>query len=115
MSLLSKGFGHGYSHKRGDTFELAGTIEVQEYGELVADMTGWTGTSQMRDSDGAVVADLIFEWLDPVARVAVLKADGSTKDWPLGHVEIDIEFTSPDGYVVSTNTIGITITRDVTR
>lgn len=101
-------------HKRGDTFDRSGQVDLSEGGTPVIDMTGWTGRSQIRTSGGQLIAELDFSWLDASQRkMRLRKADTGT--WPIGRAEIDIQFTSPAGDVVSTRTATIEIVKDVTR
>ena len=101
-------------HKRGDTFDVSGQIDVTLQGSPVLDLTGWTGASQIRTTSGALIADLTFSWLNPAQRLMRLRATNSS-GWMLGTHEIDVQLTSPAGDVVSTSTATIEIVRDVTR
>lgn len=101
-------------HKRGDTFDRSGVISVSENGAPVADLTGWTGASQMRNARGLLLAQLTFTWLDASLRLARLTAPDGTSAWPVGELKMDIELTSPSGFVVSTETATIEIVPDVT-
>lgn len=102
-------------HKRGDTFDLSGAIDVTLDGQSVTDLTGWTGRSQLRTPVGKLVAELEFVWLDATKRLVRLrKAAADTLTWELGEVHIDIELTGPAGDVVSTPTASLIVTRDNT-
>jgi hypothetical protein len=103
-------------HKRGDTFDLSGAIDVTLDGQAVQDLTGWTGRSQLRTTAGKLVAELDFVWLDATKRLVRLRKSASaTLTWELGEVLIDIELTSPAGDVVSTPTATLLVTKDNTR
>ena len=106
---------YAYQHKRGDTFEFSGVIDVKHQGQIVPDLTGWTGKSQLRKQSGELIADLVFAWIDAAQRICNLKHNGSTADWPICVAQMDIEMTSPDGHIVSTQTTEINIAKDVTR
>ena len=112
--MLMRNNGVLYQHKRGDTFELSGVIDVKHQGQIVPDLTGWVGKSQLRKQSGELIADLVFSWIDATQRVCNIKHSGSTADWPICAAQMDIEMTSPDGYVVSTQTAEINIARDIT-
>ena len=112
--MLMRNNGVLYQHKRGDTFELSGVIDAKHQGQLVPDLTGWVGKSQLRKQSGVLIADLVFTWIDAAQRVCNIKHSGSTADWPICAAQMDIEMTSPDGYVVSTQTAEINIARDIT-
>jgi hypothetical protein len=102
-------------HKRGDTFDLSGAVDVTLDGQSVEDLTGWTARSQLRTPVGTLVAELDVVWLDASKRLLRLRKSASaTLTWVLGEVLIDIELTSPAGDVVSTPTASLIVTRDNT-
>ena len=113
--MLMRNNGVLYQHKRGDTFELSGVIDVKHQWQLVPDLTGWVGKSQLRKQSGELIADLVFSWINATQRVCNIKHSGSTADWPICVAQMDIEMTSPDGHIVSTQTTDINIAKDVTR
>lgn len=103
-------------HKRGDTFDRSGPVTVTENGAPLPDLTGWTARCQIRTADGRLIAEPVFTWLDAVAglcRVHVPNAPG-TAAWPIGPALLDIQFTSPGGDVVSTQTADLQIVKDIT-
>ena len=104
-----------YTFKRGDTFEFTGAVDVKHQGQLVPDLTGWVGKSQLRKQNGLLIADLMFTWIDATQRICNIKHNGSTADWAICVAQMDIEMTSPDGHIVSTQTTEINIAKDVTR
>ena len=106
---------YAYQHKRGDTFEFSGVIDVKHQGQPVPDLTGWVGKSQLRKQSGELIADLVFAWIDAAQRIFNIKHNGSTADWAVCLAQMDIEMTSPDGHIVSTQTTEINIVKDVTR
>ena len=123
------------NHKRGDTFQLDFTLEVND---VAADITNFDIRAQARDSDGT----LILEWNETNSGVNVTNAAGglfnlkseatytstptgpnaafllATESWPLGVMNVDIEFTdtsaTPDS-VSSSDTFTITVVEDITR
>jgi hypothetical protein len=103
-----------YQHKRGDTLDLSGQVTVTDGGQPVTDLTGWTGRSELRRPDGMLIASLTFTWIDPMQRLVRLRAT-DTGRWALGAAEMDLQFTSPSGDVISTPTQQIEIVREVTR
>lgn len=104
-----------HKHKRGDTFDLSGSVQVNYDGAAVINFTNWTGRSQVRDGKGDLVAELVFSWLDQATGLVRVRSDGATDAWPIGPVRMDIQLTSPDGNVVSTETAVIEIVEDITR
>lgn len=100
--------------KRGDTFDFSGQVSLTDSGVVVQDMTGWTGASQLRTSLDVKITDLTFAWLDAAQRLCRITGV-ATSEWPLGDLFMDVEFTSPAGDVVSTQTANIKMVKDITR
>ena len=118
------------NHKRGDTFQLDLTLEAND---VAVDITNYDIRAQARDSAGI----LILEWNETNSGVNVTNAAGGlfnlkseatytstptgqldTESWPLGVMNVDIEFTdtsaTPDS-VSSSDTFTITVVEDITR
>lgn len=100
-------------HKQGDTFDRSGVVTITELGVPVPDLTGWTGTSQVRTKTGTLVQNLTFSWIDASQRLCRLQA-ANTSGWPLGYLLIDIQFVSPLGAIISTSTASLQCVRDIT-
>lgn len=101
-------------HKIGDTWSRVGTADFRNLvDKSKADLTGWTILSQIRTADDAntLIADFECEWVDPVAQTFTHKCV-DTKLWPEGLAQFDIQFTSPNGEVTSTDTALVTVARD---
>lgn len=97
--------------KQGDSFDQLVTIPADfADGHFV----GWAVASQLKNAEGAVIANLDVSWADAATTrtLRLLKID--TKAWPLGSYEFDVQFTRADGYTVSTSTAKLKITKDVT-
>lgn len=102
--------------KSGDTFDYSGKISVKRPdGTLIEDFTGWTGISQVRDLDGGLIETLTFVWVDITTGLMRIHADRTADPWPPGQAKVDIQFTSPAGDHVSTQTEMIQIGEDVSR
>ena len=118
------------NHKRGDTFQLDLTLEAND---VAVDITNYDIRAQARDAAGT----LILEWNETNSGVNVTNAAGGlfnlkseatytstptgqldTESWPLGVMNVDIEFTdtsaTPDS-VSSSDTFTITVVEDITR
>ena len=67
---------YAYQHKRGDTFEFSGVIDVKHQGKIVPDLTGWAGKSQLRKQSGELIADLVFTWIDAAQIMCIGMLDG---------------------------------------
>lgn len=104
-----------FIHKRGDTFDLVGPVSLTFDGNPVQDFTGWVPNAQLRNTADDLVAQFVCEWVDPIARLLRVYFPGPTNRWELGCHEFDIQFTAPNGAVVSTQTAEIEIVRDITR
>lgn len=98
--------------KQGDSFDRLLTIPVGfEDGFFV----GWGVSSQLIDSDGAVLDRIDTEWADPLTTRTLRLFKIDTTAWPQGSAIFDVQFTrASDGYVVSTTTAKLKITKDVT-
>jgi len=105
--------------KRGDTFDFSGPVTVTQDGAPVTDFTGWSAISQIRDLEDVLIDDVTVTWVSRAPGVIRLQV-ADTSDWPVSRrpvskVQIDVEFTSPDGVKISTSTQTITIEGDVSR
>lgn len=98
--------------KRGDTFVLEAT--AQQNGSP-QDLTGWAIRSQVRNGSN-LVAEMDVSYTDREAgRYRLACPASATQDWPVKALDCDIEYTSPAGQVVSTETFKIDVKADVTR
>ncbi len=102
-------------HKRGDTFSFSGTVRATVNGTENTDFAGWAASSQLRQPNKTLVTDLDVTWLDQSTGLIKLEHTGSTQDWPLGDVQMDIQFTSGSGEIVSTETVTFENVDDVTK
>lgn len=99
--------------KRGDTFDYSGSVEVQDAEGSSVDLTGWSVASEIKFPDSGQIETFSASWLAPgLVRVRSL---ASTASWPLGVALVDVQFVSPDGHVVSTQTARFNVVEDVTR
>ena len=99
--------------KRGDTFD-----QLVSLPDTFADgyFVDWTITSQIRTSQySRLVAEFSPTWLDPVTTRVVKLFMLDTQSWPIGTLQLDIQFTrNSDSYVISTQTLDVTVTKDIT-
>lgn len=99
-------------HKVGDSFTRSLEIPGEFADGYFAD---WTVKSQVRTLAGLLVADVVCGWLDPATTRHLLLTVANTTAWKPGTVEMDVQFTrTSDGYVMSTTTASLTVTKDVT-
>lgn len=101
--------------KRGDTFKL--DAEVQGDGAAIPGGIGaWTIASQLRTAGGTLVDTFTTAITDAVAGTYTIteSASGVTEDWPVGRHEMDIEYIV-GGQVISTETVTVSVEKDVTR
>lgn len=100
-------------HKRGDTFELAATLENE--GNAV-DITNFTITAQVRESDDTLLQALTVTVTDAAAGAFTLSATpAQTETWKVQKYESDIEFIDGGGEVNSSETFIINVIKDITR
>ena len=98
-------------HKRGDSF----VRQLAHFdGAAMLDLTGWTISSQVRTQTGDIVATLTVSNRNDPAGTFVLSA-GATTTWPVGTLHTDIQYTRPDGFITSTQTLVIDCVADITR
>jgi hypothetical protein len=100
--------------KRGDTFAFAGSVTNKVNGVDTSDFTGWTARSQVRTAKGRLIEELTVAWADASRGLITITA-GDTTGWPIENVQIDVEFTSPTGETLSTETKVITVVQEITR
>ena len=101
------------THKRGDTFELSCTLENQG---VAVDITNFTITSQVRQSDDTLLQALTVTVTDAAAGAFTLGATATeTEGWGIASYECDIEFVEPGGEVNSSQTFTINVLKDITR
>jgi hypothetical protein len=105
-----------HKHKKGDTWSLTAQADVRDLATgNKADLTGWTIASQLRAADsGTLITTFACTLVDPVAQTFTHIA-ASTAAWPEGLAVLDVQFTSPNGQTVSTDTVTIRIVPDVTQ
>jgi hypothetical protein len=98
------------SIKRGDTFLYSATV-TEDDGDLV-NLAGWVISSQLRSVSGSLIDTLEVEYTNAAAGQYTLSAD--TALWPVGDAKFDIQYTSPDGVISSTDDILVKIKPDQT-
>lgn len=98
--------------KRGDTFLLQGQVTVADAAQ---NLTGWTVASQVRN--GAVLlTTLTVSWVDqPQGIYRLTGLPAATSTWPVKTLACDIQYTSPTGQVISTETFAINCIADITQ
>lgn len=96
-------------HIRGDTFTVTGIAGAGNY-------SGWIGKSQVRSAaTDDLLSELEFTWVDALTGKFVVQTK-DTNHWPAGEVvNFDVQITSPNGVVVSSGLVKITVLKDVTR
>lgn len=100
------------THKRGDTFiptctYLAANGSAADYVAL-----GITIKSQVRSASGVLIGDLAVT--AGVGLGEFVLTSGSTKNWPIGTLYWDIQFTQ-GSHVFSTVTAALDVSDDVTQ
>lgn len=101
--------------KRGDTFSLAAVV-LGDGVPVVGGIGAWTIESQIRTTGGTLVDTLTIAITDATACTYTIdeSAAGVTEAWPVGKLEMDIQYTV-GGDVISTETAQINLIKDVTR
>lgn len=96
--------------KRGDTFLIE--AQLADNG-IPTDLTNWTIRSQVR-RNSQLIDTLDVTIVDAATGRYTLSSSGATTAWPIAVLESDIEYTSPNGQIVSTETYSINCVKDVT-
>lgn len=98
--------------KRGDTFIVQGQVTVNDAAQS---LTGWTVASQVRNGT-SLLTTLTVTWVNQAGGIYQLSAaPNATASWPIKMLSCDIQYTSPSGQVISTETFGINCQADVTQ
>lgn len=98
--------------KRGDTFVLQGQVTVADAAQ---NLSGWTVASQVRNGS-TLLTTLSVSWVDQAQGIYRLTGlPASTAAWPVKMLACDIQYTSPAGQVISTETFGINCIADITQ
>lgn len=103
--------------KRGDVVML-GCTALDETGAPV-DLTGYQVAAEVRTNAGVLVVTMVVEFVERTAGTFELwaPADGRSTAWPLGNLEIDVQYTPPGGdrpVVRSSETFYLQLVKDVT-
>lgn len=102
-----------HTHKRGASFDVLVTIPAQFADGYFAD---YTPTSQVRQLDDTLVADLTCAWVDPVTTRALRLTCLDTTAWPVGSALFDVRFErTSDGSVIASNSAQLIVVKSVTR
>lgn len=97
--------------KQGDTLDLA--CEFQE-DRVAVDLTGWTVRAWVRQG-GRLVEQLTVTVTDaPAGKYSLAAAPAQTRKWPIGLLDVDIEYTTQLGRVMHTQTFQVRIHPTVT-
>ena len=100
-------------HKRGDTFELACTLENAG---VAVDITNITITSQAREADDTLLQALtITKTAATNGEFSVSATSTQTESWAVGEYDCDIEFEEAGGEINSSQTFQISVIKDITR
>lgn len=102
----------GFSIKQGASFQLSAAIRDATDAPVV--LTGTTIQSQVRDSQGNLLATLSTALPANVPGVVNLWSEGSTAAWAPGRYFCDILIVWPDQVKQQTETFGVTVLPAVT-
>ena len=95
------------THKRGTTFLCGGAIQAMQDGAPVTTLPSYTVRAQVRTYPALdFVADLAVTLGTPGAEgIPVVLKCADTREWPVGHLCLDVRFELPGGNVGSTETV----------
>ena len=102
------------NHKRGDTFEVSGTLTNADTGTPIS-LATCAVTSMVRGMTGGLVEILAVTITDAAAGEFTATANAAAvQDWPVGTLYCDIQFAFPDS-TVSSETFEVRCLEDITR
>ena len=96
---------------RGSEFQLSLLMPPEYSGEVLA---GYGVYSQLRTTDGELIANLSPAWGNSSRQVITLR-NSKTKRWPLVWAEFDICFKPPNGNPIYTTKLGVNIVEGATQ
>lgn len=96
--------------KRGDTFSFC--VAVTSDDEPATGIASGL-RSQVRKTFSSILISELSVVETSTSGTYMFRHDGSTQDWPLGQLLIDVEYTN-GGIVVSSDTMSIEVIGDVT-
>jgi len=103
-----------YKSKVGDTFYAECTYQDAD-GEPVSLVSlGLTVASSLLSPDGRTRLELEIEVLDQTTYPGRFNVRGDTEDWMIGVSSWDIQYTSEDDFITSTDTVKICFAENVT-
>jgi hypothetical protein len=103
-----------WRHKYKDSWSFIGKASIKNTEDVLIDLTGWSIKSQLRKTDGSLIVTFDCSWVDPVQQT-YLHQCLKTCSWPSNtECRLDIQFTSPSGFVISTPTLVVFVEKDVT-
>ena len=105
-----------FHHKRGDSFSLGGTLNIQQDGEPVTSMAGVTLAAQVKTWPALAVVDALSVTAGAYAEggFPVRFECLNTTAWPLGQLCFDVQIILPGGIVSSSETVVFRVDKDVT-
>ena len=96
------------THKAGTSFQMSASID--------ADITDWDVKSQIRKRDGTLVSTLDFTLVSAAEESSSFTfSKKDTTSWKEGSYLNDIQYTKPDGFVITTETVEILVVRRITQ
>lgn len=98
--------------KRGETFLLE--CQVKGADGVAINLTGWAIASEIRTSRDTLVATLTAVIHTPASGLYRL-THADTTEWPPGQALMDIAYTDAGGRAITTETLTISVDREVTQ
>lgn len=95
--------------KRGDSFVFTNNTLLDDAGNPI-NLTGWSIRSQVRDRESVLIEELIVQ----VGELDYSVSSSGTTEWPIETLFWDVEYTTPEGIIFSSDTIAVKVTQDIT-
>ena len=93
------------TRKVGNTFLISASVGF--------DLTDWEVRSQIRSMNGTLLAELEYTPLNIEDGTFTLIFQ-ETSTWKPGQYQCDIEYTNPNGIIISTATLNVELVRGIT-
>lgn len=95
--------------KRGDTLDHFANYELVAEDGALLDPTDWAPASQILFADGSRATLTVDKIGDSILRIR-----SATLAWPVGRAYLDVQFTGPGGFIVSSPTLYVRVIEDIT-
>ena len=98
---------------QGDTFDYSGIADFVDSVGAPLDLSTWTPTASIRFPDSRTTFDFEVTTNTTAEGLMVRLRSTETASWPVGIGAVQVQFTSLNGDIFSTNSARLTVVRDI--